>query len=304
LRAESARLAKYLAAQRALPHEGPPLGVTLIAPAVAAPDIERELARAGDERFAFRVVALEQALRAAGLRQVPPQAGAECCFLALAAKAPPPGQFAQRAERGRFIVWRARRALLAGGAASFAACALLAGGLCRETFEARESIALARLEARAAAQRHEGIAAAFPATPSSVENLKATVDEFRRIAARSASPETMLAPLSRALERQRNIQIDALTWNAAPLASAAAMDEAAESLEIAGRLDAPHADPRSIVEEIERFAQALREAGLQPGKAKLPFDVAPESVLSGDSRSDAAQSGATRFSLVVSKAKP
>jgi hypothetical protein len=192
---------------------------------------------------------------------------------------------------------------------------LLAGGLWREAFEARESSALARLEARAVEKRYERIAAALPAIPSSVENLKATVDEFRRVAARSASPEAMLAQLSRALERQRNIQIEALDWNAAPpeaqpsgaqpaRATAPATNEAAESLEIAGRIDSPRADPRSIVEEIERFAQALREAGLQPGKAKLPFDVAPESVLSGDSRSDAAQSGATRFSLVVSKAKP
>jgi hypothetical protein len=316
LRAETALLAQYLAALRALPREGPPLRVTLIAPASAAREIEQALERAADEHFAFRVVALDKALGAAGLRRVPQQAGAELCYLALAAKAPPAEQFAQRTERSRFFVWRMRRAILAGGALLFAACALLAGGMWRETLEARQLTELARREARAAGHQYQRIAAALPEIPSSAENLKATVDEFQRIAARSASPEAMLAHLSRVLERYPNIRIDALTWNAAPPATpasaphsagdaAAAMDDATESLEIVGRLEPPRrSDLRRIVDEIERFAQALRDAGLRSGKLKLPFDVTPEGELTGDTRTDAAQSGETNFSLLVSKVKP
>jgi hypothetical protein len=82
-------------------------------------------------------------------------------------------------------------------------------------------------------------------------------------------------------------------------------DEAAEGLEIAGRLAAPRrSDYRSIVDEIERFAEALRSAGYRSGKIKLPFDVTPEGVLTGDMRTGNVESGDTRFSLLLSRVNP
>lgn len=318
-RAETVRLAQYLGTLRALPREGPPVQVVAIAPPGERAAFERALV--SDERLAFHTVGLEEAARKCGLKRVPEGAAAECLYLALAARHPPREQFARQEDRRGFFLWRLQRGIAAAGAAGFAACVLYAGALWIDLHGVKDQISVQQREAREATQRHERITASFPVTQTSTDNLKATVLEFTRIAAQSASPEPALAYLSQVLDRFPQMEIEQVQWRAgkpeaaagglaadrrSPPASAQSGAPAAadmmQMLEVAGRVNAlKRSDYRAITGEVQRFAQALRaDPAWRILRTQLPFDVTPEGTLSGDIGS-AEGAEAPRFSILIGR---
>ena len=112
------RLAQYLATLRALPRDGAPIQVLVVAPPGERRTFEQVLG--SDARLTFRTVDATEAARAAGLRALPQGAGAEALYLHLAAKKPPREQFANRDDRRRYMVWQLQRGIVAAGAAVFA----------------------------------------------------------------------------------------------------------------------------------------------------------------------------------------
>lgn len=154
-------------------------------------------------------------------------------------------------------------------------------------------------------------------TQTTTDNLKATVNEFRKVATGSASPESMLAHLSNVLEQFPEFELDNLTWSVgkagaaegrarqAGAAAKPAADQPAELLEINGRVNAAQrSDYRDITEKVERFAEAL---GGNPAyrviRTRLPFDIASEGTLTGDI--GAQETGeAPRFTVVLAKRLP
>src|SRR6185436_1475812 len=92
VRAETLRLAQYLTTLRALPREGPPVQVLVIAPAGQRAAFEQVLV--SDARLAFHTVVIDEAARKVGIKQLPPGAAAEQLFLYLAARRAPKEQFA------------------------------------------------------------------------------------------------------------------------------------------------------------------------------------------------------------------
>ncbi|MGH8675300.1 MAG: hypothetical protein ACREVG_13425, partial [Burkholderiales bacterium] len=215
-------------------------------------------------------------------------------------------------------VWRAQRAIIAAGVAGAVACAAYAATLWLERLTVRETIAGLRLDTAQARDQLGRVAARFPATPATIENLKSTALEFRRIAARSASPEAALAHLSRALDRSPRIELEALTWSTgrgsapgdpkpeaapAPVPSEPARAEPQQTLEISGRLNAAkRPDYRAVAEEVQRFAALL---GADPAwrvvAMRLPFDLSSDGVLSGGAGAVADSSDAPRFTIWIAR---
>ncbi|HSH08150.1 MAG TPA: hypothetical protein VLA41_10850, partial [Burkholderiales bacterium] len=156
-------------------------------------------------------------------------------------------------------------------------------------------------------------------TQTTTDNLKAAVNEFRKIASRTASPDGTLAHLSGVLEQFPEFELDNLVWQVAkteapearsPQAAAGARSAPADSgraelLEINGRVNAAQrSDYREITEKVQRFAEAL---GSNPAyrvvRTRLPFDVASEGTLTGDVGSQ--ETGeAPRFTIVLAKKLP
>ncbi len=314
VRAETLRLAQYLSTLRALPREGPPVQVLAIAPEGARAAFESALV--SDSRLAFHTVGLDEAARRIGVRRAPAGTLAEQLYLHLAVRHPPSEQFARSEDRRSFVLWRAQRAIVAAGALGFAACAGYAGFDWLELSGVRDQVQTQREEARRAQQQYERITAGFPVTQTTTENLKATVTEFTAIAQRTAAPEPALAYVSRALEQFPQIELDALAWSAGNPAAeakgaavpaakpAAALAEAAQTLEISGRVHAAQrSDYRAITAEVQRFAAALRsDPAWQVVRTRLPFDVTPEGTLSGDIGTGADTGEAPRFTLTIARA--
>jgi hypothetical protein len=319
VRSETLRLAQYLATLRALPRDGGPIQVLVVAPRRERAAFEQALS--SDTRLSFRTIDADEAAVAAGLKRTPEGMGAESLYLHLVAKTPPREQFASRDDRRRYVVWQLQRGIVAAGALSFAACALFAGAKWLDALNVRAEAVAAKREAERAAERYQRITAAFPVTQTTTENLRATVVEFRRIAAQTASPEGAFVHVSRVLEQFPQFELDRLDFSvgqpdrrdkatsglASPAAGAKhkAQGDMAVLLQISGRVNATQRDDyRGITAQVQRFAGALGASGYELLRTQLPFDITPEGTLTGDIGGSTDSGEAPRFTVVVMRKLP
>ncbi|MGH8675969.1 MAG: hypothetical protein ACREVG_16885, partial [Burkholderiales bacterium] len=205
VRTETERMLQYLGTLRALPRDGPAMRVILIVPEEQRARFEQALGR--DARLTFTTIGTAEAQRKIGLRNTSPGSTAESLYLHLVATHPPKEQFVRGDDRLGFLLWRLRRSIVAAGALAFAACAAYAATLWLENLTVREHIAALQLEAGQAREQFQRISARFPATPTTIDNLKATALEFRHIALRSATPEDALIHVSHALGQAPQIEL-------------------------------------------------------------------------------------------------
>jgi hypothetical protein len=313
VRSEMARLAQYLTGLRALPREGPAVQVLVVAPPGQRAVFEQALV--SDARLAFRTLDADEAARSVGVRRAG-DALAERLYLHLVVSTPPKEQFARGEERRGFRIWQLQRGIAAAGALGFAACALYAGADWLDVLSVRNGIELQQREARTASEQYERITAAFPVTQTTSDNLKATVVEFRKIAASSGSPEASLVHLSKVLDHFPQIELDRLVWRMgvpseggreAPPGGAGASANAAagrdvEVLEIGGHVSATQrSDYRGITAQVQQFADALSVGGVyRVLRTQLPFDITSQGTLTGDiSASEASE--APRFTIVLAR---
>lgn len=321
VRAETLRLLQYLTTLRALPREGPPLQVLVIAPAAQRAAFEQVLV--SDTRLAFRTIPMEEAARKAGIRRPAADTAGEQLFLHLAVRHPPKEQFARGEDRRAFFLWQLQRLVLGIGAAAFAACALYSAALGYDVWDTGEQASIQRREARRATERYQQITATFPVTQTTTDNMKATVVEFTKLASQSASPEPALVYLSQVVEKFPQIEIEAVLWRvgkaggsdaaAGPSAAkppaapqGAPADSASDMLqmiEVAGRVNAiRRSDYRAITAQVQQFAEALRaDPAWRILRTQLPFDVTSEGTLSGDIGSTEGTE-APRFAVTIGRA--
>lgn len=315
-RSETLRLAQYLATLRALPREGGPIPVLVVAPPEQRAAFQQALA--SDARLVFTTVDAAEAARKVGVHSIPHGTGAEALYLHLAAHKPPRDQFASRDDRRRYFIWQLQRGIVAAGALGLAACTLYAGSKWLEANELQERAATQSRQAYAAADQYARITAAFPVTQTSSENLKLTVVEFQRLARLSASPEAAYAHVARVLEMYPQFELERIQWSvgrpderarpsAAPgdAAKPAARTDTAVRLEISGRVNATQRDDyRGITAQVQRFASALADSGYELVRTQLPFDITSEGTLTGDIRGAADSREAPRFTVTVLRRLP
>ena len=320
VRTESHRLHQYLVTLRALPRDGGPVKVLVVAPPGQRTLFESKLT--SDGGLFFRTIDYAEASRAVKLRHAPPEAQAEALFVQLAARKPPAVQFASRDERRSYRVWQLQRGIVAAGAAGFVACALFSGSSWVDVMNTRSEAAQQAATAQNAAQQYERITASFPVTYTTTENLKVTVVEFRRIAERSASPDRAFRHVSAVLDRFPQFELDTLRWTvgkpgeardagapgtpAAPAPNAKVDDRSDlyQFVEVSGRVNATQRnDYRAITAQVQNFAGALVSDGYALVRTQLPFDVTSEGTLSGD-MGTAETNEAPRFTITIGRRVP
>ena len=313
VRAESLRLVQFLTTRGALPRQGAPIQVLVIAPGAQRAAFEQALV--SDARLAFHTVSMEEAARKSGIKGLAADAPGERLFLHLAVKHPPRDQFARIEDRRSFMLWKLQRATVIASAAGFAACMFYAAVQWIGLTGLTDQIAVQRREAQEATRQYERITASFPVTQTTTDNLKTTVVEFTRIASQSASPEPALVYLSQVMEKFPQMDLESVQWRvgrpagraetaAAPAGAAAApaAGETMQMLEVSGRVNATRrSDYRAITGQVQRFAEALRtDPAWRILRTQLPFDVTSEGTLSGDIGSiETAE--APRFSVLVGR---
>ncbi len=284
VRTETERMLKYLGTLRALPKNAA-ASVLVLVPQAERTHFSRTLgAGAG---VTFTTLGFADAARRIGLRRVPEEAGGEVLYLHLAARRAPKQQFLRGENRRGYLVWRLQRWIVGTGLAGLLGCGAYAATAWLEQSMTRERIQGAQQQVAATRDQLARVSARLPATQVSIEALKGSALELRRIAARNASPELAFTHVSRALDQAPQIELDALAWNAEPELT----------LEISGRVNgAGHADHRAIASEVQRFSALLAaDAKWRVVASQLPFDLSPGSVLAASAGAQPAN--AARFSL-------
>ncbi len=315
VRAETMRLVQYLSTLRALPRDGPPIQVLVIAPAAQRTALEQVLV--SDARLTFQTIAVEEAARNVGIKRPAADLSGEQLFLHLAVRNPPKEQFAKLEDRRSFFLWNLQQTIVRAGAAGFLACVLYAAAQWYNLFDVKDQVEVQQRVAREAAQQYQRITASFPVTQTTTDNLKVTVLEFTKIANQSAAPEPALAYLSQVVEKFPQMEIESVIWRVskpssdaaapkagtAPPAAAGAATEVLQILEVSGRVNATRrSDYRAITGQVQRFAETLRtDPAWRILRTQLPFDVTSEGTLSGDIGAGEGTE-APRFTISVGRA--
>ena len=317
--AESLRTHQYLVNSRILPRDGPPLDVLVL-----APGRHRELYGAAcvdSPRLHFHVQAIDKVERRIGLKSLPEDMLAEALFLHVLAESQPREQFADDSLRHFYHLWRGRIGLVTAGAAAMGLCVLLAASKLLDTYHLRQESASDRVQEARAAEEYARLQARFPKTPTSTENLRALVKNYRTLLKQSASPVSMLVEISQAVTSLPQIEIDRIDWEVggskaqaaseaskapAPRPAAANPDPGApapvQTAEISGRLVVPQAsDYRAVTVLVQRFTDALRaRPGTEVTRTQLPFDINAEKSISGDIGA-ARREEVPQFSVVLAR---
>lgn len=320
--AESLRIHQYLANSRILPREADPLDVLVLAPTEYK--ALYDAACVNSARLRFHVRDLDTMGRSLGLKSAPTETLAEGLFLHVLAGSPSREQFADDGLRRFYHLWRARVGLVAAGAAVFGSCLLFSAVRLLDLQQVNEQARNNRLQEAHTSEEYARLQTRFPKTPTSSENLKAVVRNYRELLRQSASPGGMLVDISEAVTALPQIEIDRINWQngaeakagagrgaskaprAAPVPSAQAQAAGAESpvqtAEISGKLIVQQAsDFRAVTALVNQFTEALRRRpGTEVIRTQLPFDIDAEKSLSGDIGAARSQE-VPQFSVVVSK---
>jgi hypothetical protein len=315
--AESLRTYQYLVNSRILPREAPALDVLVLAP--GKDKSLYDAACVDSARVHFHVHDAEKVARSIGLKSVPEETLGEGLFLHVLAESAPREQFADRKLRHFYDLWRARLALMVSGAAALGLCLLLAGTRLLDAYVIRQESVEDRLQEARATGEYGRLQARFPKTPTSTENLKAIVRNYRALLRQSVSPVNLFVEISQALTELPQIEIDKIDWEAGgqkaadaaktpagrqagPASAQPVADTPVQVAEISGRLIVPQAsDYRAVTALVTQFTDALRaRPGTELNRTQLPFDINAEKSLSGDIGA-ARREEVPQFSIVISK---
>jgi len=299
---ESLRTHQYLVNSRILPREGPPLDVLVLAP--GKEKALYDAACVNSPRLHFHVEALDKVARSVGLKSAPAEALGEALFLQVLSEYQPREQFADDGLRHFYHLWRGRVALIAAGTAALGLCGLLAGEKFLDAYQVSQEVAADRAQETRASEEYSRLQARFPKTPTSTENLKALVKNYRALLRQSASPANLFIEISQAVTSLPQIEIDKIAWEVGGMKAAAISDASrapgvrpvpanpaqadaavpVQTAEISGRLIVPQAsDYRAVTALVSQFTDALRaRPGTEVTRTQLPFDINAEKSLSGD----------------------
>jgi hypothetical protein len=302
---ETTRVYQYLTAMRVVAREGGAIDAVLIAPTGE----KRRVQAAGPNMPQVRatVVELGEAARAIGLKDYPEGAGAEVLFLHLLAQRAPVQQYAGDTLRQYFRLHQLRVGLVAGGALAFLIALGYSGILLMQRYTLEEQIGIDRQRAQAAADEAARVRTGFPVLPTTIENLRTTMQRYESLTKQSSAPERLAVALSQSLDASPAIQVDRIRWaltanprersrdrgpaaRSAPVpgqpagAAAPASNQVYEFAEVNGKVvGIPAADYRRINAAVEEFVAHLRSRpGVEVIQTKLPFATDSQSSLSGD----------------------
>jgi hypothetical protein len=322
---ESARLQQYLVTMRLLPAANTPIDVMVL----AAGQYHAALVEAcrSSEVLNFHVVNADTQCRAAGLKSFPADAPCDALFLHAAATAAPAQQFAQDQQRHHYQLWQIGKGLYGAGMAVLVSGLLFALVQLFDVYNLRQHIRSDQTQLDAISAEYARVTATFPPTPTSTENLKTTIKQYRTLEKQTASPAYLFAEISKALAGFAQVEIERIEWrvgkppqesgatgaaskSAAPSPAAAGAPAAAPAADLGYQLatvsarvvGARRADLRSITDMINQFIAALKKIPqLEILGVHMPFDVTSEDALKGDIGSERAIAEDARFAVTIGR---
>ncbi len=225
-------------------------------------------------------------------------------FLHELAAQPPQTHYASAAHTHYFALWQLRHVLnLASGILLFGALLWGAANLWQSGNDAEEAASL-RTMAQRTQEEAQRITLAFPNTYAPAADMKAGVSVMRRLNQYDSSPDDILRPLSAALDRHPQIELDELSWKmdaTEPVAPNTLADVPAQVITLKGRMIDFASDYRAALNYLEDFQRDLAAQGYQVAVLTKPLDVSPAGSIADQRETPA---NALNFSLKISRRPP
>jgi hypothetical protein len=207
---ESSRLHQYLVTMHVLPTANTPIDVMVL----SAGQYQAAIAEAcrSSELLQFHPINADTQCRATGLADFPTDAPCEALFLNTAARAAPKAQYGQDQHRHYYQLWQVSIGLYAAGMAALVLVLLFAGAQLFDVYNLRQQIQTDNARFQTLNADYARVTAKFPATPTSTENLKTTIKQYRNLQAQTAFPAYLFTQVSKALGDFPQVEIESIDW--------------------------------------------------------------------------------------------
>ena len=241
----------------------------------------------------------------------------DAMYLQLLGLKAPPGNIAPTHATVGYRRYRATRAIYAACAGIGAVAVLWTIVNGWQAYGVNSQAAEIAQQISAQDAQYQQITRLFPPTPTNGENLKRAVEISQAIRESARDPLPMMALVSQALQATPNVVIRDFGWKyglteiekgaesstAVPPPPAPGTPPPArrQSAYITGEIRPFRGDYRAAIDTINGIAGRLRA---QPSVAevratKMPLNVSPKSVLSGNTLDSRAETGSAEFELVI-----
>ena len=272
---ELTRTYHYLKSLSLLP-SGQTLDVRVLSHSHDLNELKMNLPKSADMRYDF--VDLEDIARQLKIDYHFTDSDASQIFLHQLAAHPPQTHYANASHTHYFTLWQLKHALnLASGILLTGALLWSAANLWQSSGNNSEAASL-KEQAQRMLNRTQAIIQTFPNTYAPAADMKTGVSVMRKLKQYSSSPGDILFPVSMALDRHPQIELDHLAWQmsaAEPVAPNTLADVPAQVITLKGRLSGFASDYRAALNYLERFQQDLSAQGYQVTVLAEPFDVSP-----------------------------
>jgi len=295
---ELARTFKYLKSLSLLP-SGQTLDVVILCHANDRNELQNKLPEDPDVHYDFADIEKVGSQFKINYRFT--DSDASQIFLYQLATHPPQTHYANAAHTHYFSLWKLRRFLNQASRILIIGMILWgAGTFWQSRSDATEAASL-KGQALLTLDEAQKIIRAFPSTYAPAADMKAGVTIKHKLDQFAPQPQDILAPVSAALDRYTQIELDDLSWKmdaTEPVESNTLADVPALSITIKGRLANFANDYRAALNYLEGFQQDLATQGYKVKVLTKPLDVSPSGNIT-DQRE--ARKNTLDFSLKISR---
>jgi len=298
---ELSRTYQYLKSLSLLP-SGQTLDVRILGNSHELIELQLKLPRSADMHYDF--VDLADIARQLKIDYRFTDSDASQIFLRQLAAKPPAAHYADAAHTRYFTLKQLRRALNWISGVLLLTCVLLgAADVWQSSGDANEATFL-QAQAQRTLNEAQKITHTFPNTYAPASDMKAGVSVMRKLAQYGYTPDEVLRPISRILDRYPQIELDDITWQMSatePVAPGALADVPAQVTTLKGHLTGFANDYRAALGYLESFQRELTAQGYQVTALSKPLDISP-----GGSIADRRSTGPDTlgFSLKISRRPP
>ncbi|MGZ8154239.1 MAG: hypothetical protein ACXW2I_07410 [Burkholderiales bacterium] len=242
----------------------------------------------------------------------------DAVYLQLLGLTPPSVNIAPADATLGYRRYRARRAVYAACAGIGAMAALWSGVNGWLAYGVHNQARDVAAQIGAQEMQYQQITRQFPPAPTTGENLKRAVELAKALRDNARDPVPMMAAISQALQASPNVVLREFGWTYA-LSEIEKTQEAAsapatgaqqpgvppparkQSAYVSGEIRPFRGDYRAAIDTINALVARLREnpAIAEVRTTRMPLNVSPKAVLSGNTLDSRAEAGAAEFELLI-----
>ncbi|MGB9094447.1 MAG: hypothetical protein WCB93_10055 [Gallionella sp.] len=280
---ELGRTYQYLKSLSLLP-SGQTLDVRILCHANDRSELQNKLPNDADVRYEFADI--DEVGKKLRLKQRFTDSDASQIFLQQLATNRSGTNYASAEHTRYYSLWQLRRALNWGSVVLMSASIVWAATTIWQSGVNSTAASELSAQAQRLAQEASQITKSFPVTDTPAADMKSSVSVMRKLDQYGAAPQSVLEPISAALDRFPQIGINEMDWHESatePVAAKTRADVPAQVIMLKGDMQGFGDDYRAALAYLDSFKQDLSQRGYQVTVLTKPLDVSPTGSIANQS---------------------